>query len=513
MDVRELMHRAVRQWGPNEAITAGTVRLTYDEAWERGVRFANLLIGTGLRPGDRVAVLEDNSLEASDFYLACTAGGFVRVPLYPRNARSAHRQMLENTQCRVAVVSEHYASELEGMDREVDGLAHVLVRDATYEGALANQSTRDPAPAIDEDDPYIIRHTAGTTGRSKGVAYSHRMWLSAARDWFYGFPPVELGDACLHVGPISHASGYFFTPIWMSGGRNVLLPKFDPAQTLEVMERERIAYMFAVPTMLAALARHESAPERDWSDLEVICVGGAPISESTLRRARDVFGDVLYQIYGQTEVVPATFLGPREWFADVPGSTPMLSAGRATPYVELRVLDPVSRRPLATDAEGEIAVRADGQMTGFWNDPEASGDRIVDGWVLTGDVGRLDRNGYLYVLDRAGDMIVSGGFNIYPAELENAILELPAVIEAAVFAVPSEKWGESPAAVCVVEDDGVLTPDAVQEHCVERLGSYKRPALVVVTTEPLPKSPVGKVLRKVLREPYWLGHDRRVAGS
>jgi acyl-CoA synthetase (AMP-forming)/AMP-acid ligase II len=183
------------------------------------------------------------------------------------------------------------------------------------------------------------------------------------------------------------------------------------------------------------------------------------------------------------------------------------------PYVEIRIYDVETREVLPPGRAGEIAARADGQMSGFWGDPEATAERLVDGWVLTGDVGMLDDRGYLYVLDRAGDMIVSGGFNIYPAELENIICEHPAVIEVAVFAIPDDRWGESPCAVCVVDNGANVTPDAIIDICRDRLGSYKKPSKVLITTEPLPKSPVGKVLRKTLREPFWEGRDRRVAGS
>ena len=513
MDVRALMLRSVETWPDREAIVTSTHRLTFAEAWERGLRMANVLLDLGLEPGDRVAVLEDNSIEAADFYLATTAANLVRVPLYPRNSREAHAHMVGHTNCKALVVASQYAHEVAGLDAELPELEHILVRDEGYEELLGKASTTDPAPTISPDDPYIIRHTGGTTGRSKGVAYTHRKWLASGRDWFFPFPNVELGDACLHVGPISHGSGYFFTPVWLCGGRNVLLEKFEPEKTLELIERERITIMFNVPTILGMLIRHPSAKSRDYSSLKLVNVGGSPITEATARLARDVFGDVLYQTYGQTECLPITGISSTEWFAEIEGSQPLRSAGRVVPFGELRILDVDTLEPVALGEEGVIAGKTDGQMDGFWGDPEASAERIVDGFVVTGDVGRIDENGYLYVLDRAGDMIISGGFNIYPAELENVISEHDDVTEVAVFAIPHERWAETPCAVCVVEDGSAVTEDEIVELCRERLGSYKKPGKVVITTEPLPKSPVGKVLRKNLREPYWEGQTRRVAGS
>jgi acyl-CoA synthetase (AMP-forming)/AMP-acid ligase II len=474
---------------------------------------ANALLALGVEPGDRVGVLEDNSIGAADLLLGCTAANIARVPLYPRNKRESHVHMLGHTGCRVVVVAEHYAHELEGIQAEVPSLEHVVVRDGDYEASLSKQAALDPDPAVDEDDLYLIRHTAGTTGKSKGVAFTHRQWLATARDWFFAYPPIEIGDPCLHVGPISHGSGYFFSPIWICGGKNVLLPRFDPPETVETLECEGISFMFTVPTILAGIVREPTAPDRDWSKLKMICVGGSPITETTARRSIEVLGDAVYQVFGQTEAMPATHISPREWLSEVPGSDPLRSAGRAAPFVEVDILDTESHEVLGPDEEGEIAVRSDGMMTGFWENPEASAERLANGYVLTGDVGRIDRNGYLYILDRKDDMIISGGFNIYPAELENAIETHPDVLEVAVFAIPHERWGETPAAVVVVQAESTLTEGEVKDLCGEVLGSYKKPSLVVLRSEPLPKSPVGKILRKQLREPYWEGVERRVAGN
>jgi acyl-CoA synthetase (AMP-forming)/AMP-acid ligase II len=513
MDVRSLMRRSARFHADREAVVHGDRRLTYDEAWRRGLRLANALLGLGLRPGDRVGVLETNSTEAVDFFCGTAAANLVRVPLYPRNARPSHVHMLGHTGCRALVVSEALAGEVDGIADEVPSIEHVIVRDAGYEDLLASHSDDDPDVDVSPDDHYVIRHTGGTTGLPKGVAYTHKAWLDTGRDWFYGFPPVEIGDRCLHAGPISHGSGYFFTPIWLSGGSNVLLDTFDPPAVVDLLERERIAYMFLVPTMLNSLAREPSAVGRDWSDLKVLQVGGAPITDDTALLARDVFGMVLYQGYGQTEALPATMMGPREWFSEVEGSNPLRSAGRPLPFADLSILDDHGRE-LPLGDEGEIAIRCDGQMAGFWEDEEATKARIVDGWVLTGDIGRIDDHGYLYVLDRKDDMIISGGFNIWPAELENVLLDHPAVVEAAVFGIPDERWGEAPMAVCVVDaDGGAVDEDELIRLCRDRLGSYKKPARVELRTEPLPKSAVGKLQRKALREPFWAGRDQRVAGS
>ena len=237
------------------AIVHGAVELTFAQAWDRGVRMANGLLAMGLRPGDRVGVLEDNSIGAQDFFAGAAIAGLVRVPLYARNSPESHEHMLGHTGCRGLVVEEKYVADVSAVLPRLQDLVTTFVRDHSYETWLAEQSAADPDVAINPDDWYIVRHTGGTTGKSKGVAYSHRSWLAAGRDWFYNFPPMQAGESCLHVGPISHGSGYLYTPTWLSGCTNVLLDRFDPAQTLDLMEDRGIGYMFLVPAMLNSLAR------------------------------------------------------------------------------------------------------------------------------------------------------------------------------------------------------------------------------------------------------------------
>ena len=413
-----------------EAIVAGDQRLTFAEAWDRGVRVANAMIDMGIQPSDRVATLEDNTIEAADFFIAAAIANVVRVPLYPRNGKAAHKHMLSHTGCRLLFVASNHAHEVEGLVEELPELSSIVTRDDHYEEWLQLQSDRDPMVKADPGDNYIIRHTGGTTGLGKGVAYTHKSWLCAVRDWFYLYPPVEPGDKCLHLGPISHGSGYLFLPMWLSGGANVMLGHFHPQETLDVMENEGIGYMFMVPTMLNVVNQEPGVQERDWSKLKCILISAAPIADDTALAGREIFGDVLYQGYGQTEVLPIAMMGPRQWFADVEGSNPLRACGMPLPFAELQIWDE-KNQPVALGESGQIVAKTDGQMSGFWDDPEATRERIVDGWVLTGDIGRLDENGYLYMLDRSDDMIISGGFNIWPAELENAATGHPAVIEAA----------------------------------------------------------------------------------
>ena len=512
MNVRTILRRSARVNAGRLAVVADGRELTFAEMWDRGVRLANGLLAAGLRPQDMVATLEDNSLGAVDTYIGAAAANLVRVPLYERNARAAHVTMLNNVAAKALVVDESHVDEVAGIADEVASLRHVIVRDAGYESWLARQSDLDPDPAIDEDDLLIVRHTGGTTGAPKAVPNSHRTWIAAARDYFYPLPAPARGDRILHIGPLSHASGYWLLPLWAVGGVNVLVHGLDATAMLDVMERNRIAYAFVPPVLLNRFTRVPGAAQRDWSAAKALLMSGGPIAPGTVRRAREVFGDrPLYQLYGQTETGAVAVMGPQEWFADVPGSSPLTACGQLHPWVDLEVRDETGR-PVAVGETGELAVRADGQFRAFHHAPEETAARIVDGWVLTGDVGRIDANGYVYLLDRKNDVIVSGGFNIHPLELENTIAEHPRVVEVAVFGIPHERWGETPMAVCCVDSEASVSEHEIVALVTERLGSYMKPTRVQISEDPLPRSPVGKIMRRALRDPHWAGHDRRIAG-
>jgi acyl-CoA synthetase (AMP-forming)/AMP-acid ligase II len=512
MDVTTLMRQAANMNGRYTALVTEDRRLTFTEAWERGVRMANALRALGVEPGDRVAGLEDNNLGCADFFLGCAIAGAVRVPLYPRNSREAHGYMLGGTDCKVVITDEAYADDVLGLEHQLVGLEHVLVRDEGYEKWLSDHDDSDPDLAIDADAWYVIRHSGGTTGKPKGVGYTTHDWVLNCRNWAYCLPRMTRGSVIGHAGPISHASGYLFLPAWLAGAANLLFGAFEPAKVLKMMSEHRVSHMFASPSLLAALAQHPTARDYDWSDVRALLIGGAPITDATARLGRDVFGDTLFQGFGQTEAVPVAIMGPEEWFGEIEGSTPMRAAGRIVPHAQVQIRSE-DGAILPIGEEGEIVAKVEGQMRGFWGDEELTKTRLVDGWVYTQDIGRLDANGFLYVLDRADDMIVSGGFNIWPAELETVIADHPAVVEVAVFGIPHERWGETPmAVVCVIHPAAVTAEDLIQ-LCRERLGSYKKPTRIEFTTDPLPKSVVGKLLRKQLREPHWAGHDRRVSGA
>lgn len=509
MNIRDMMRRSATYHRNQLAIISGDRRLTYQEAWERGLRMANLLLSLGLEPGDRVGSLEDNTIEAVDFFLGTAIANLVRVPLYARNARSSHQYMLDHTGCKAVVVAEKYADQLEGMHLELDALEHIVVRQNNgYEAWLASFPATDPNVPVDGEDLYVIRHTGGTTGSPKGVSFTHQAWLDIGRNWFFTMPPVQVGDVCMHIAPISHASGYQFVPIWLMGGVNLVVEKYQAAPIVDMMVRERVSYVFMAPTMVLDLLQVDGVASRDWSAMKSMLIGAAPITETTVRKAYAVWGNAICQLYGQTEAVPASVTMASDWMATVPGSTPTRSLGKVHPFCELEIRDPETHEALPYGSEGEICIKVAGQMTGYWKNPESSAKTLIRGFVHTGDVGYLDENGYLYMFDRKDDMILSGGYNIWPTELENVIATHPAILEVVAFGVPHDRFGESPYAIVMVKDVAAVSELELIEMCATALGSYKKPIKVEIRTESLPRTPVGKVSRKLIRAPYWEGTGR-----
>ena len=509
----ELLSRAARHFSARPAIRWDGGELSFGHSWDRGLRLATAFGRMGLEPQARVATLEDNRLGAVDAYLGTAAANLVRVPLYPRNSTEAHAHMLSVTNSRVLVVDQDMASEdILRLKRDVPCLETVLVRDGGYEEWLASHPPAEAVPEVSEDDLCIIRFSGGTTGLPKGIPFSNRQWLSQLRDISFIMPPVQPGDVCIHAGTLSHGSGYLFIPTWMAGGVNYLTIGFDPDKIVTLLDEEDVSFGFLAPSQLAALVRSPAGQGRSFPKLKGIWIAGAPVSPETATLSNAVFGERVYLTFSQSELgSPATVMPPGEWLSTIGNSNPIESAGRVGPWtcLEIRSED---NRALATGEIGEIAVRGAGQMTAYFGPPELTDEKIRDGWVLTGDIGYLDENGFLYIVDRKGAMIISGGYNIWPAELERVIGDIPGILEVAVVPVPDERWGETPLAICVVDDGKQVSEQQITEVCRTRLGSYKKPGRVEFRTTRLPLNSVGKIDRKLLKEPHWKGHSKRVLG-
>jgi len=508
IDPTSLLHKSVQLFADRTALVQGDRRLTYRQLWDRSVRLANALGDNGIEPGERVALLGDNSFESLEHITGLALGGYVRCALYTHDVVDRHLYLLGLTKASALIVQEKYFAALRPRLGEVPHVRLVMVigdgdyGDAHhYEAALAAASTGDPRVQVEEDQPHVIRFSAGTTGLPKGILHTWRGWRDMGTEMSLAVRGFDEDDCYLAAGPLSHAAGMFAWPLLAAGASTVLMSGFDPAQFLRLVEAERVTTTVVGPTVIQMVTEHPDAQWRDLSSLRVVGYGTAPATEAVLTKAISVWGNVMYQVYGQSEALPLTVLGPRHHRVD--GSDEerawLRSAGRPTPNAEVKILDDDGHE-LPVGEIGEIVGYTPGRMTEIWNDPEGTAQRITaDGGVRTRDMGSISADGFLYLADRKEDTIISGGYNIWPNELENALTNHPAVAEAAVVGVPHPKWGETPMAVVVLRPDAQVEEEELITWTREKVGSVKKVTAVRFVSE-LPRTPIGKLARRSIRE-------------
>jgi long-chain acyl-CoA synthetase len=378
---------------------------------------------------------------------------------------------------------------------------------ADYERLLTESEEADFAE-VGPGTVASLVYTGGTTGRAKGVMLTHGNVTANARTWPSAWPLSSLTRWAL-IAPMSHLAGTnaVLTTV-RDAGSHIVLPFFSAEGALDLIERERVTATLIVPSMLAAMVEEQALRPRNTSSLRYLSHGGAPIAAETLRRAHQVFPAAeLMEIYGTTETAPnITFLPGEQHLLEAPE---IHSCGRAVPGMEVAVVDGDGQ--LVPDGHvGEVTVRGPLVMAGYWEKPDVTAAAVVGGWYHTGDIGRLDPRGYLYLLDRKNDIINTGGESVYSSEVEEVLYRHPQVLEAAVFGIPSAKWGE--AVHAVVRRRGPVNDTELLEHCARYVARFKAPKEITFVAEPLPKSAAGKILKHVLREPYWADHDKRISG-
>ena len=521
MDFATILRTSARNHATNVAVWYDGQEQTYAEMYERACRLAQALAGLGLGQGDRVALLGPNGAETVEQIAGIALGGFVRAGLYAHQTGEVNTYLLEHVGARALIVDARQLDALGEHLGSVSTLEHVIVYGGEapdgmldYETVLAAADVSDPGVTLADDDVHVIRFSAGTTGRPKGIYHTVSRWLAIGDEYRWVTPQIDARDTYLAAGPLTHAAVIFLWPMLQVGARIAVIEAFEPGLVLRLIEEQRVSFTLMVPTMIQALVAHPEAAQRDLSSLRCLNYAASPISETTMTKAVDLFGEVLFQMYGQSEAVPITMLLAHE---HCPRGTErerrwMRSVGRPTPNTRLTIVDE-DGRPMPTGEVGEVAAATPGSMSGLWNDPEGTGARTLDdGSVLTRDMGRLDDDGFLYLADRKEDMIISGGYNIWPAELENAIASHPAVQDVCVVGVPHEKWGETPKAVVVLATGETVEPEELIELTRARVGSVQKVTSVEFAEE-LPRSGIGKVLRREVRERYWSGRGERVSGA
>ena len=479
---------------------------TYRELRDDALDLAAKMLGKGFSPGDRIGYLGKNSDSYFVLLFAIARIGAVLVPLNWRLAGDELAFIVTDSRMRELFSDEEFLEAAGCLAEKVGIPAQQLV--------LARAPAAAPAIAAPEPEPAQVVfqvYTSGTTGRPKGAMLTHTSLLALRapgyREKLEWFPAPEM-SVCV-VLPVAHIAGTAYALFgFYAGARVVITREFDPEQTLAIIESETINQILLAPAAMQLVMRHPRAAQAEFTSLKYITYGAAPIPEALLREALVLFGCRFVQMYGMTEVAGgAVALRPEDHTCGI--SDRLRSAGTAMPSVELAVVAEDWTR-LSAGSVSEIIIRSPSVMLGYWNRPEATAEVLSpDGWLKTGDIGRMDGDGYVFVLDRAKDMIISGGENVYPAEVENAIFGHPDILDVAVIGAPSEKWGEE--VVAIVVPNGIVQPtlESIVEWLEGKIARFKMPKRIAIADK-LPRNAGQKVLRRQLREPFWEGHVRRV---
>jgi len=501
----DLVQRGAARFGSRVAVICEDQSLSFTDVAKAANRFAWTLGAFGATKGKRVALLAGNGLWSLSLDFACLGAGVVRVPLNPRLSLAEHRQMIEATDPCLVVHTPDLTDRAAELVASLPGLRTVGLGGPGAEGgpdllSEAEQAKADPPGAdVRPDDPMLFLFTSGTTGTLKAVVHTQASWAAIAANVLANLVSPGREARMLHAAPLIHASGTFVLPYWIRGAAAVVARGFEPQSYLASIERHRVTEVNLVPTMLAMLLAAAESTSFDLSSLRCVIYGASPMPRPVLAEAMERFGPIFCQYYGQSEAPLCITVLDASDHAD-----PELHASCGHPAVDaqVRVADQ-DGVPVAPGELGEVQLRAAFQMAGYHDAPELTAQTISpDGWIRTRDLARQDPRGYLYLVDRSSDMIVTGGYNVYPREVEDALFGHPAVAECAVVGAPDPTWVEAVVAFVVLKPAATAKEEELKDLVRAQLAGYKVPKRVVFV-ESIPKSPVGKVLRRQLRKPLW----------
>ena len=520
MNIGKLLTKSARTFPENLAIAYGSKELTYAEVNARTNRLANGLNRLGVQQGDNVAVLMYNCPEMLESMFACFKMGCGTIPINFRLHPKEFAFIINHSEAKAVIISPEFIESILDIRDDIPQVSYIISASEAqdpfldYETVLSAESDQFEDADVAPDDVAWLFYTSGTTGQPKGAMLTHRNLLCMAMNFYADMSPgFGSNDVALHAAPLSHGSGCYALPTIGKAAANVILDakSFDPEQVLKTIEARRVTTMFAAPTMIKLLIDSPAVDLYDHSSLKALNYGGAPMLVEDMMQAMEKLGPCLVQLYGQAESpMTITYLSHDDHILDGdPDQMKRLaSAGIPRTDVEVKIVDS-NDNELPTGEMGEIVTRSDLVMKGYWRDPDATAETLRNGWLHTGDVGYIDESGYLFLMDRSKDLIISGGENIYPREIEEVIVQHPAVREVAVIGVPDPVWGESiKAVVSLLPESEVAEMDLI-DFCTNHIARYKRPKSVDFLEE-LPKNNYGKILKRELRDKYWKGKASQV---
>lgn len=519
MQISAILRRAA-QTAPN---ATATIHLDRQQTWAemlvRVQKLAGAFRALGVQPGDRIALLSLNSDRYVEYFYASVWSGGAMMPMNIRWAPPECAYALNDAGAEILIVDDAFAKAVPAIRAEVAGLKTVIFAGdgetpegmVNYEDILAAADPVEDAGRTDDDLAGIF-YTGGTTGFPKGVMLSHQNFyvggISNAQELI-----LRDGSVYLHAAPMFHIADLLWFPaVTFVGGTHVSIPMFTPEATLEAIAAHRPSHILLVPVMILMMLQSDKLAGTDVSSLELIAYGASPITEAVLLQAFEKFPNAQFlQAFGQTELAPvATVLGTAYHTVDGPNAGRLRSCGRATRVCEIRIVDEAGAE-VPTGEVGHITVRGPITMLGYWNKPEVTAETLKDGWVYTGDAGYMDGDGFIYLMDRLKDMIVSGGENVYSTEVENALSRHGAVATSAVIGIPDDKWGEAVHAIVILKPGASASEQELRDHCHTLIAGYKCPRSISFREDPFPLSGANKVLKTELRKPFWEGRDRQIS--
>ncbi len=520
MNIGHLLTKSAQVYPHKLAVAYGSIKWNYSQFNSRANRLANALNRLGIRQGDNIALLQYNHPEMLASMFACFKAGCGAVPINFRLHPNEFSFIIDHSDAKAVILSPEFNQVLMDCRERLPKVRHFITLAGAgkelldIEKLLLQESDQLIDADVHPDELAWLFYTSGTTGMPKGAMLTHRNLLAMTMNFYAdicpGFGP---DDIVMHAAPLSHGSGLYALPNIGKAAANVFLEakSFDPELVFKTIEQYRVTNMFAAPTMINVMINSPMVDKYDHGSLKALNYGGAPMLVEDLKVAIAKLGPCLVQLFGQAESpMTITYLPHKDHIID---GTPeqisrLASAGFARTDVEVRIID-THNKELPANEMGEIVTRSDLVMKGYWRNPDATAETIVNGWLHTGDMGYLDDNGYLFIMDRSKDMIISGGENIYPREIEEVLIRHSAVREVAVIGVSDPKWGEAVKAIVAQVPEKSVTEKELIDFCKDNIASYKKPKSVDFVDE-LPKNNYGKILKRELRARYWEDKERKV---
>ncbi|MBT3256801.1 MAG: long-chain-fatty-acid--CoA ligase [Deltaproteobacteria bacterium] len=504
MNVGYLLINSANKFPKRTVVISEEGRSSFEEFNQRTNRLANAMLRAGLKKGDRVAILFFNNAHFAETYFAAIKAGLVATPVNFRLAVPEILYILNNSQSKILFYDPEFEARFAGIQERLETVQFFVsphngnsIPAATYEDFISSgEGSSSSLPHVCEDDPCQLMYTSGTTGRPKGVILTHRniIWnlfntISGRED--------QPGEKALIVGPLFHAAALnnHFTIQVALGGTSILIRKFEPESLLQTIEKEKATVMSGAPALYNMLIQHANAHKYDVRSITKCTAGADKLPMETKEKLLDFFPNIkgIYDVYGCTEASPSiTILNAKDSLRKD------MSVGKALPFLEVRVVDE-NDRPLLPGKVGELICRGPNVMQGYHEDPEGTREAIRNGWLYTGDLAKIDEEGFFYIVDRKKDMVVSGGENIYPREIEEVLIRHPAIADVAVVGVPDPAWGESVKAFVVLREGRFINEQEVTDFCKKFLAGYKKPKTVAFVPL-IPRNPSGKALKRVLKE-------------